>query len=250
MASEKKYQYQRIVYAFIKSICCILGVTVIFLLITLFIGRNDLKDAESKVDWTIFEEERIPLPEQIRHDIGNLKVPEKLKQKMRAEMLAAEKARAEAEKAKAEEIKAEDITSLNYDIPIAEGSEEEVLLLAQLMHAEEGMLCLSESPEDLKLAHLLAGSVVIHRRNMNYRGATTIQQVIFTPSQYESVPKLNQEVPDRTIEWARELLQNGPIGPDDLIYQSQRTQGNSLVEGDTTYAHIGNQYFCTENPIK
>lgn len=116
--------------------------------------------------------------------------------------------------------------------------ETDIMLLAKIMHAEEGVLRSRLSIEDAKRAHLLCGSVVLHRRNMNYLGAKTIKEVIYTPNQYASLEKLNQEVPEETIEWARELIKNGPIGPSDMIYQAEFQQGGS------TYDHIDNQYFC------
>lgn len=122
--------------------------------------------------------------------------------------------------------------------PMVQADEEEVLLLAQLMHAEEGVLRRDLSSEDAKMAHMLCGSVVINRRNMNYRGAKTIKDVIYTKGQYACIENLNQKVPDETIEWARELLENGPIGPENMIYQAEFEQGSETV------AHIGNQYFC------
>lgn len=122
--------------------------------------------------------------------------------------------------------------------PLVQADEEEVLLLAQLMHAEEGVLRKKLSSEEAKKAHLLCGSVIIHRRNMNYRGAKTIKDVIYTPGQYACIENLNQKVPEETIEWARELLENGPIGPEDMIYQAEFEQGSETVD------YIGNQYFC------
>lgn len=121
--------------------------------------------------------------------------------------------------------------------------ESEVILLAKLMHAEEGVLRQKLSPKEAKKAHMLCGSVVLHRKNMHYMGANTIADVIYTPGQYGSIKNLEQEVPEETIEWARELLQNGPLGPEDMIFQAEFPQGEDIFE------YIGNQYFCTMNMI-
>lgn len=119
--------------------------------------------------------------------------------------------------------------------------EADVMLLASLMHEEEGVLRWTLSYEDAKMAHLYAGSVVLNRLNMHYRGAESLEDVIYCPGQYASVDKLlKEEIPEETIEWARQLLQDGPIGPENMIYQAEFEQGSETVE------KIGNQYFCCE----
>lgn len=117
-------------------------------------------------------------------------------------------------------------------------SESDVMLLARLMHAEEGILLKKLSPEDAKRAHMLAGSVALHRLEQKYLGAETLTEVIYSHGQYASVEKLNQKVPEETIQWAQELIDNGPIGPSNMIFQAEFEQGTD------TYDHIGNQFFC------
>ena len=116
----------------------------------------------------------------------------------------------------------------------------DVELLARLMYAEEGIFIYKLSEEDSKYVCQLAGSVVIHRKNMNYGGADTIEEVIYAEGQYQCVANgsINQEVPDIVYEWAEELLQNGPIGPENMVYQAEFEQGSEV------YDHVGNQYFC------
>lgn len=127
----------------------------------------------------------------------------------------------------------------DYRAKVAHLSEQE--LLASLMYHEEGVLLSRIDYEDAKRAHLLAGSVVLHRTNMNYMGAETIEDTIFAPGQYiHTLPKLANPVPEEVLEWAGELLENGPIGPSDMIFQAQ------FIQGDGIYAHIDNQYFCTD----
>ena len=108
------------------------------------------------------------------------------------------------------------------------------------MYAEEGIFIYKLSEEEAKYVCQLAGSVVIHRKNMKYGGANTIEEVIYAHGQYACVNNgsINQEVPDVVYEWAEELLLNGPIGPENMIYQAQFQQGSE------TYDIIGNQYFC------
>ena len=108
---------------------------------------------------------------------------------------------------------------------------------------EEFLSMLEQNPKIVERVFKLAGSVVIHRADNNYRGATTIQEVVFSKGQYanRTLEKVTegQEIPDIVYEWAEELLENGAIGPNNLIYQSETLQGNR-------YEVIGNQYFGTE----
>lgn len=123
-------------------------------------------------------------------------------------------------------------------VELVQVAESDVMLLAQLMHAEEGILRVTESPENAKRAHMLAGSVALHRLEQKYLGAETLTEVIYSPGQYASVEKLNQKVPEETIRWAQELIDNGPLGPSNMIFQAEFEQGTD------TYDHIGNQFFC------
>lgn len=128
------------------------------------------------------------------------------------------------------------------DTEVALYEQTDVELLAKLMYAEEGIFIYRLPEDEAKYVNQLAGSVVIHRRNMNYGGAETIEEVIYADGQYECVENgsINQEIPDIVYEWAEELLRDGPIGPEDMIYQSEFKQGSDV------YDQIGNQYFCTK----
>lgn len=143
--------------------------------------------------------------------------------------------------------KAQKITkALNAIIEVAEEKqrqkEYDKELLAHLMYGEEGILLSikSVSDEDAKEAHMLAGSVVLNRKNMNYGGAQTVEEVIFAKNQYQCIEAgyFYMDVPNIVYEWAEELLENGPIGPENMVFQSQFTQGSG------TYKKIYNQYFC------
>lgn len=117
-------------------------------------------------------------------------------------------------------------------------------LLAQLMYAEEGIFFkqYEENPEQVELVHKLAGSVALHRFKSHYMGAQSLSDVLYAKNQYDvqTVQRVEQgqDMPDIVYVWAEDLLQNGPIGPETLIYQSEFKQGSDI------YEHIGNQYFC------
>lgn len=173
--------------------------------------------------------ERIPVKECLKHYIDTLPIPEQA-------------VLDETEEAESEKIATlETITVVETREAERMGNtacEDDVLLLAKLMHAEEGVLRAKLPYEEAKQAHMLCGSVILNRLNMKHLGDTTIEEVIYAPGQYACTENLNQAVPEETIEWARELIENGPIGPSNMIYQAEFEQGSS------TYAHIGNQYFC------
>lgn len=126
-------------------------------------------------------------------------------------------------------------------IEILTYTESDLELLARLMYAEEGVL-LQKLPEwEAQAAHKLCGSVVLNRLNCNFGGATTIEEVIYAPGQYSSASVLfEKEVPDIVYQWAEELLMYGPIGPENMVFQSQSPQGSE------TYKQIYNQYFCLQ----
>ena len=119
-------------------------------------------------------------------------------------------------------------------------TDEEVKLLGDLMYAEEGVLFWTLPYEEAKLAHLLAGSVVIHRRNHERFEGASIEEIIYADGQYASttLEKLgNIETPEEVYEWAEELLRDGPVGPTNLVWQAEIVQG-------PLYQIIDNQYFC------
>lgn len=119
-------------------------------------------------------------------------------------------------------------------------TDEEVRLLGDLMYAEEGVLFWKISDEEAKLAHQLAGSVVLHRKNHERFKGETIEDIIYTKGQYATttLEKLgNIDTPEEVYEWAEALLRDGPMGPTNLVWQSEFEQG-------PVYKIIYNQYFC------
>ena len=116
----------------------------------------------------------------------------------------------------------------------------DVDLLANIMYAEEGVF-IENDPENAEMAHKLCGSVVLHRMEVNFGGATTMEEVLNAENQYAGATKRRirngQDIPDVVYKWAEELLTTGPIGPRNMVYQAQFKQGK-------VYDKIGNQYFC------
>lgn len=128
-------------------------------------------------------------------------------------------------------------------------TEEELDLLARLMYAEVGVFIQTLPEEEAKEAHILTGSVVLNRVKVELGGAQTIEEVVYyhigDTYQYTCVKNgtINNQPPEIVYEWAREILENGPQGPSDMIYQATFKQGTS------TYKQIGNTYFCCKEGI-
>ncbi len=222
----------------IMPICTIAFLFVVCLITR--IGNHEIASLERELgvtDEILVVPERISVEEAFDRYIDTLPIPERTIERFvsihEEEILMAREnvaiQNADEKIATKMEVKAE--------VQAVDTSDE--MLLAQIMHLEEGITRVYVSPEEARMAHLLCGSVIIHRRNMHYMGANSIRDVIYAPGQYSSIGKLYTEpIPEETMQWARELLQNGPIGPADMIFQSQSEQGGG------TYAHIYNQYFC------
>jgi len=189
-------------------------ITIVFVFITLAIICNLNKEFEELerrlgVNSIISYEERIPIEYIIKRHMDSVPIPEQTIEE----------------------------TSIEETIPYLQS---DVELLARLMYAEEGIFIYKLSEEDAKYVNQLAGSVVLNRERINYKGAKSIKEVIYSEGQYACVENgtINQEVPQIVYEWAEELLENGPIGPKNMIYQAEFKQGSKV------YKHIENQYFC------
>ena len=123
-------------------------------------------------------------------------------------------------------------------------SQEDINLLAQIMYAEEGILFqyYEKDPDKVERVHKLCGSVVLHRIENHYRNAETISDVLYSNGQYAKATldrvESNKEIPEVIYQWAEELLRDGSLGPENLIFQAQFKQGQEV------YEHIYNQYFC------
>lgn len=113
--------------------------------------------------------------------------------------------------------------------------DEELMLLASLIYAEAGGV------KDDKCLYYV-GSVVLNRvKDEDY--PDTIEGVIFQTEpciQYGCARKgyITKEPDERCIEIAEELLVNGSVLPENVVYQSERKQGSGV------YEQIENVVFC------
>ena len=232
MTKTRYYNYKRemtqeyVLRFLTKTVTMIAVIISILTVIVLIKTDRQLKELDTVNNYEIFTE-RIPVKEAVDNYIDSLPIP-----KEQYETIQNIK---ELEKTTVQE----ELNASTHKESIMY-QESDVELLAHLMYAEEGIFIYKLSEEDAKRVSMLAGSVVIHRANSNYMGAENIKDVIYTPGQYDCVNRgtINQEVPEIVYEWAKELLENGPIGPENLVFQAEFEQGSE------TFEHIGNQYFC------
>ena len=117
-------------------------------------------------------------------------------------------------------------------------------LLAQMMFAEEGVFFSwsANDPDTIERVHKLAGSVILHRLNQHFSGAQTLADILYAPGQYDyrtiECVEAGRDLPELVYVWADELLTEGALGPENLVFQAEFPQGTEI------YDHIGNQYFC------
>lgn len=230
MTKNYYYEIQHILRTLERSLACTI-ITVSFMM--LFSMRMDLKSlqvAEKNFINISVEREEISIKEQFFKDIDALALPE---ENIKRQQISKTDVVEETQSINEAKIETTSTYVTNYE-------QRDVELLARLMYAEEGIYIYKLSEDEAKYVNQLAGSVVLHRRDTHFGGAKTIEDVIFAKGQYDSVAKgtIYQEVPDIVYEWAEELLKNGPIGPENLVYQAEFEQGSD------TYDQIGNQYFC------
>ena len=118
--------------------------------------------------------------------------------------------------------------------PEAVIDEEEVDLLAHLIIAEMGY-------DTSERAYYYTGSVVLNRMASD-EYPDTLYGVIYQrdPIQYACIEdgNINKEPTDVVYEIAEDLLINGSVLPENVVYQSEFTQGSGI------YDIIGNTYFC------
>jgi len=132
------------------------------------------------------------------------------------------------------------------DNPWMNFNEQDVILLGDAMDAEACILRAKTNKG--KRAHLLTGSVALHRLNYKALGNSQTLMEVFTCV----APGGHKQYATRTIrllgkrealnhghsdvyDWARNLLTYGPIGPDNLIWQGAK-QG-------VVYDNIGTEYY-------
>ena len=204
------------------------------LLIVVYVGNKYIQKLENEFPHYNMPE-RIPLREQISQDIKEMEVPEWLLY-LDNSLIASNVEDIEID------LEESSLNSVELSYDAEKSYDNDTELLAQLMYAEEGVfLCeYEENPEKVERVFKLAGSVVLHRLENNFKGAETIYDVIYTKGQYaeQTLQRVSegQEIPEIVYTWSEELLTDGAIGPKGLIYQSEFPQGEE-------YDQIGNQIF-------
>ena len=111
-------------------------------------------------------------------------------------------------------------------------NENDVDLLAHLMTAEQGYGA-SET------AYYYTGSVVLNRVSSD-DFPDTLEGVIYQKGQYACTwdGNITKEPDEVTMEIAEDLLVNGSVLPENVVFQAEFRQGSG------TYAILGNTYFC------
>ena len=134
-------------------------------------------------------------------------------------------------------VAAELTTEAETEEPTEYYSEDDLYWLSRVISAEVG-----NSTYESKA---MCGLVVLNRVNSSSFKAETIEEVIFSPGQYETVSngKIYNEPDDESIEIAKKILE-GTIEieiPADVVYQAEFRQGSGI------YCQIGNEYFCYDD---
>lgn len=116
-------------------------------------------------------------------------------------------------------------------------SDDDLFWLSHVIAAEVG-----DSTYESKA---MCGLVIINRVNSSSFKAETIEEVIFSPGQYETVSngRIYNDPDDESIEVARKILE-GTIEieiPTDVVYQAEFRQGSGI------YCQIGNEYYCFDD---
>lgn len=119
------------------------------------------------------------------------------------------------------------------DVPVKTVDEDELYMLSHLMFAEGGC---DYYPDELSY---YIGSVVLNRI-ASEDFPDTMEEVIFQKGQYECtwLGTYYNDPPEKCIEMAQTLLQNGSMLPANVVFQAEFTQGSG------TYVKIANTYFC------
>lgn len=125
-------------------------------------------------------------------------------------------------------------------------SKDDVALLAHIINAEQGIEY--DNEEKTNKLQIYTGQVVLNRMNQEYRGASTIEEVLYSPGQYACISDCSWDNPvsERAYKNAELLLSGAPYWeiynipqmPDDVIFQAEFTQGSG------TWLQVGDTYFC------
>lgn len=131
------------------------------------------------------------------------------------------------------EIGTDDI-EMNHQIEQEEAiNEEDVYLLSHLINGESGS---SWCTDEMRY---YVGSVVLNRMNDD-RFPNTIKEVIYQDGQYACIwdGNFDKEPSEDCIRIAEELLTNGSVLPEEVVWQAQFKQGKGV------YEKVQNMYFC------
>lgn len=111
---------------------------------------------------------------------------------------------------------------------------EDLEVLSRVINGEAGSDYITDEHQ------LAVGSVVLNRVASPRFSGNTIKAIVFSPRQYACTWDGNyyKEPSERAIKNARYLLENGITVPENVIWQSQRRQGDGL------WKEIQGHYFC------
>ena len=128
-------------------------------------------------------------------------------------------------------------TKTPTETPAKSYSEEDLYWLSHVIMAEVG-----NSTYESKA---MCGLVVMNRVNSPSFAGETVEEVIFSPNQYETTwnGKIYEEPDEECIEIARKIL-SGTIEiqiPEDVVYQAEFPQGSGI------YCQIGYEYYCFDD---
>lgn len=127
--------------------------------------------------------------------------------------------------------------SVDVSAPVVPYTEEDLDLLARLITAEMGASWVSDEMQ------LYVGSVVLNRMQ-HPLFPDTLYDVIYAKGQYSPTwtGAINNTPDERTIENARQLLEQGSVLPENVVFQANFPQGDGVyyeyydeVLGTTTY---------------
>ena len=131
-------------------------------------------------------------------------------------------------------------------------TDEELELLAHVINAEQGIEF--DNEQKTNKLQIYTGQVVLNRLKKHYRGAQTLEDVIYSDGQYACVSDVSWTNPisERAYKNAEILLLgldyserlNIPKMPDNVIYQAEFPQGEDPDE--STWDRVGDTYFCYE----
>lgn len=127
-------------------------------------------------------------------------------------------------------------------------SQEDLELLAHVINAEQGIEF--EDEELTNMLQIYTGQVILNRAKHHYRGADTIEEVVYTEGQYACISDASWDNPVSKRAYKNaEILLSGkdyekiydiPQLPDDVIYQAEFEQGSGV------WMQLYDTYFCYE----